>query len=118
VYNRDLAYFYADHQRHLDEAVALAEREAAARHDIYTLETLAWTEFQTGRYAEADRAMTRALALGTRDALLLYHAGMIARGVGDRPRAAHYLALALETNPYFHVLHAGEARRILRSLRP
>jgi tetratricopeptide (TPR) repeat protein len=118
VYNRDLAYFYADHQRHLDEAVALAEREAAARRDIYTLETLAWTEFQTGRYAEADRAMTRALALGTRDALLLYHAGMIARGVGDRPRAAHYLALALETNPYFHVLHAGEARRILRSLRP
>jgi tetratricopeptide (TPR) repeat protein len=118
VYNRDLAYFYADHRRHLDDAVALAEREAAARHDIYTFDTLAWAEYQTGRYAEADRVMTQALSLGTRDALLLYHAGMIARGLGDRPRAARYLERALETNPYFHVLHAGEARRALRSLRP
>ncbi len=118
VYNRDLAYFYADHRRHLDQAVALAEREATQRHDIYTDDTLAWADFQVGRYAEADRLMARALSLGTRDALLLYHAGMIARGVGDHPRAARYLEQALQTNPYFHILHAGEARRVLRNLRP
>jgi tetratricopeptide (TPR) repeat protein len=118
VYNRDLAYFYADHRRHLDQAVALAEREATQRHDVYTDDTLAWADFQVGRYAEADRLMARALSLGTRDALLLYHAGMIARGLGDHPRAARYLAQALRTNPYFHTLHAGEARRVLHDLRP
>lgn len=118
VYNRDLAYFYADHQRHLDQAVALAEREAMQRHDVYTDDTLAWADFQVGRYVEADRVMARALSLGTRDALLLYHAGMIARGLGDHPRAARYLEQALRTNPYFHILHAGEARRVLHDLRP
>ena len=118
VYNRDLAYFYADHRRHLDQAVALAEREATQRHDIYTDDTLAWADFQIGRYAEADALMDQALSLGTHDALLLYHAGMIARGLGDHPRAARYLEQALQTNPYFHILHAGEARRVLQSLRP
>jgi tetratricopeptide (TPR) repeat protein len=118
VYNRDLAYFYADHRRHLDQAVALAEREVTLRHDIYTDDTLAWADFQIGRYAEADRLMQQALALGTHDALLLYHAGMIARGLGDFPRAARYLEQALQTNPHFHILHAGEARHVLRDLRP
>lgn len=118
VYNRDLAYFYADHHRHLDQAVALAEREAVLRHDIYTADTLAWAYFQNHRFAEADRAIRQALSLGTRDALLLYHAGMIARAHGDRARAVSYLTQALRTNPYFHVLHADEARRALDSLRP
>jgi tetratricopeptide (TPR) repeat protein len=116
VFNRDLAYFYADHNRRLDQAVALAEHEATLRHDIYTDDTLAWAYFKVGRYAEASRLADRSLSLGTRDALLLYHAGMIARALGDQVRAAHYLAQALRTNRYFHVLHAREARRTLASL--
>lgn len=118
VYNRDLAYFYADHDRHLDQAVALGEREAALRHDIYTLDTLAWAYFKTGRYDDAAQMIGQALALGTRDASLFYHAGMIAWKRGDRSEAAHDLALALHINPYFHVLHADTARRILAGLRP
>jgi tetratricopeptide (TPR) repeat protein len=118
VYNRDLAYFYADHRRHLDQAVALAEREAVLRQDIYTADTLAWAYFQSGRYAAADRLLSQSLSLGTRDALLFYHAGMIAWRNGDERRAARYLDLALRTNPYFHVLHADEARRVLHRLRP
>ena len=117
VYNLDLAYCYADHRRHLDQAVALAEREAVLRHDIYTADTLAWAYFQSGRYAAADRLLSQSLALGTRDALLFYHAGMIAWRNGDERRAARYLDLALRPNPYFHVLHADEARRVLYSLR-
>ena len=118
VYNRDLAYFYADHSRRLDQAVALAEHEATLRHDVYTDDTLAWAYFKVGRYAEASRLAEHALRLGTRDPLLFYHAGMIARSQGDRVRAARYLAQALRTNPYFHVLHAREARRALARLRP
>jgi tetratricopeptide (TPR) repeat protein len=118
VYNRDLAYFYADHRRHLEQGVALAEREAVLRHDIYTADTLAWAYFQSGRYAAADRLLSQSLSLGTRDALLFYHAGMIAWREGDEQRAARYLKLALRTNPYFHVLHADEARHVLHRLRP
>jgi len=117
VFNRDLAFFYADHHRHVDRAVALAEREASSRHDIYTLDTLAWAYAAAGRVADADRLIGQALSLGTRDALLYYHAGVIASKRGDRPRAIRYLALALHTNPHFHVLHAEEARRLLAALR-
>ena len=116
VYNRELAFFYADHDRHVDRAVALAEREAARRHDIYTTDTLAWAYSKAGRNDEADALLRRALALGARDARLFYHAGVIAWKQGNLPRAVHYLTQALRTNPHFHVLHADEARRLLETL--
>ncbi len=116
VYNRDLAFFFADHDRRLDQAVALAEREAAVRRDIYTADTVAWAYFKEGRLVDAERMMQRALGLGTRDARLFYHAGMIAWKQGDRLRARVLLTQALRTNPYFHVLHADEARNLLDQL--
>ena len=82
------------------------------------MDTLAWARYKAGRLRDADWAMRRALRLGTRDARLYYHAGMIARALGDRPRARHFLALALRVNPYFHVLHADAARRALAEVQP
>ncbi len=117
VYNRELTYFYADHDRRLGQALILAEREASARHDIYTTDTLAWVYFKLGRLEDADRAMRRALALGTRDARLFFHTGMIAWKRGDHQRAERYLAEALRVNPQFHVVHADMARSVLTSLR-
>jgi Tfp pilus assembly protein PilF len=43
----------------------------------------------------------------------LYHAGMIARALGDSGAAARYLRQALATNPDFHPRQAAEARRAL-----
>jgi len=60
--------------------------------------------------------MSRALTLGTRDAMLFYHAGMIERGLGDAQSARHYLRAALETNPYWHPLQPDRARAVLDSL--
>ena len=60
--------------------------------------------------------MDRALALGTRDARLYFHAGMIHQRLGDAARAREYLARALSTNPYFHPLQADAARRALAQL--
>lgn len=116
VYNRDLALFFADHDRRLDQAVRLAEREASLRPDIYSTDALAWAYFKVGRNDAAARLMARALALGTRDATLFFHAGMVAWKRGDRAVAVRYLREALQTNPYFHVLHAPTARRLLVSL--
>src|SRR5215470_14631639 len=73
-----LARFLADHDLKLDEAVALAERTAAERHDIFTEDALAWCYFKSGRVREAAAAIARAQRTGTRDPTILAHAGAIA----------------------------------------
>ena len=116
LYNRELVYFYADHGVELDRALELARRELAARPAIGAHDALAWTLLQLGQAEEARAAMDRALALGTRDARLYFHAGMIYRRLGDAARAREYLGRALATNPHFHPLQAETARHALAEL--
>lgn len=108
--------FWTDHDRNLDEALALARKERERRKDIYTCDALAWALYKKGQFAEAKAAMDEALRLNTRDPRLLYHAGMIAKALGDRPAAANYLKAALELNPAFDVLQAEAARRALQEV--
>lgn len=100
----------------LDEALAVARRERETRTDIYTSDVLAWCLYKKGQYAEAKAAIDDALRLGTRDASINYHAGMIYRALGERRAAAKHLQLALKLNPSFDVLQADVARQALRSL--
>ena len=116
LYHRELVYFYADHGLQLDRALALAERELAARGDIGAHDALAWTLLQLDRPAEARAAMERALSLGTRDARLFFPAGMIYRRLGEATKAREYLTRALATNRQFHPLQAETARRALAEL--
>ena len=58
-------------------------------------------------------SIERALRLGTRDARMLYHAGMIYTALGDARRGGGYLRRALEINPGFYALQAEAARRAL-----
>ena len=110
VYNRELALFFADHDRHLGEALALAQKELEVRHDVYTLDALAWALLKNNRAQEAHEAMQKALAVGTLDPLLFFHAGAIERRLG-KPGAADFAQKALTVNRQFHVLYADEARR-------
>ena len=116
VYNRELALFYADHDRHLPQALELARKELQARRDIYSYDVLAWTLYKNGRAREAQVAMTEALRLGTLDARLFFHAGMIHRAQGEHDRAREALSRALALNPHFHLLHAQVARSVLAEL--
>jgi tetratricopeptide (TPR) repeat protein len=116
LHNRDLALFYADHDIKLDEALALAHKEFEVRHDIYTWDALAWALYKNGKYLEASDAMEHALRPGTRDALLFFHAGMIASRLGQKSLARQELQAALNINPGFHVIYAGIARRQLEAL--
>jgi tetratricopeptide (TPR) repeat protein len=116
LYNRELAWFYADHDRRLDEALRLARRELEARRDVHAHDLLAWTLYMIGQPEAARVAMAEALRLGTRDARLFYHAGMIERRLGNVGTAAAYLRQALATNPHFHPRHAAEAHRALEAL--
>lgn len=116
AYNRQLALFYADHDRKLDDAVALAEAELQRRQDIYSFDALAWVYYKKGRFAEAQKAMAQALRLGTQDASLLFHAGMIAWSLGERQAAKEHLRRTLEINPHFSARDGETARKLLAEL--
>jgi tetratricopeptide (TPR) repeat protein len=116
TYSRQMAVFWADRGIRLDDALAIARRERASRNDIYTSDALAWCLYKKGELDEARTAIEEALRLGTRDAGINYHAGMIYQALGDRRRAARHLNLALQINPTFDVLQAEVARQTLGSL--
>jgi tetratricopeptide (TPR) repeat protein len=116
LYNRELAYFYVDHDRKLPEALDLARRELEVRRDIYAYDVLAWALYKNDQPQEALTAITEALKLGTKDARLFFHAGMIHHRLGDWAQARDYLRRALTTNPSFHVLHGAVAERTLKAL--
>jgi pentatricopeptide repeat protein len=116
TYSRQLALFYADHDIKLDEALTIARRERELRSDIFTSDALAWCLYKKGELAEARKVIDEALRLGTRDARLNYHAGMIYQAVGEHRDAAKYLQTALKINPSFDVLQADVAKQTLRAI--
>ncbi|HXD96083.1 MAG TPA: tetratricopeptide repeat protein [Candidatus Acidoferrum sp.] len=116
VYNRELALYYADHGVRLADALALARTELQARRDIYTHDVLAWALYKNGRAREALEPMAQALRLGTPDARLLFHAGMIHHALGEADAARDYLGRALALNPSFHVIQAEVATKTLAEL--
>jgi Tfp pilus assembly protein PilF len=83
---------------------------------IYAADVLAWALYHNGRAGEARVYMEEALRLGTRDARLYYHAGMIALAQGEQAEAREYLARALAINPYFSPLEAARATVALATL--
>jgi tetratricopeptide (TPR) repeat protein len=115
VSDRLLAIYYSEHGERLDDAYRIARRELAVRDDIFTEDTLAWAAAMDGRWQEARVAIGKALRFDTENALLQYHAGMIALHFGERVEAQRCIARALALNPAFHPLYADEARRTLAS---
>ena len=116
LHNRDLALFYADHDMKLAEALDIAKKELEVRHDVYTWDALAWVLLKNGKLAEASDASKKALQFGTRDSLLLFHAGMIAEALGQRDQARSELKEALRINPHFHLIYADAAHQRLAAL--
>lgn len=115
IHDRQLAMFYADHDLKVEVAYAIAVHDYEVRHDIYAADALAWTALKAGKIPEAQIAIKNALRLGTRDAKLWYHAGMIARAAGERDLASDYLKRALGLNPSFDPLQSQIARTILET---
>jgi tetratricopeptide (TPR) repeat protein len=105
-----------DRGRDVPTVLARAEREIAVRRDVYGWDLLAWALYRSGRQSEAREKMRHALAVGTRDASLFYHAGMIEAALGRRADARRYLETALEINPQWHPFQPAEARRVLARL--
>ena len=91
VYDRQLALYLANHGLDPERAVDLAAKELAVRKDVYGYDASAWTLLAAGRPTEADAAMAKALAVGTIDAKVLYHAGMIDAALGRTAQARAHL---------------------------
>ncbi len=92
--SRTLALFLATRGQEPEAALRLAQRELETREDVFTFDALAWTLHASGRTKEARAAIRRALADGTADARLFYHAGVIAAGANDRAGARRWLGKA------------------------
>ncbi len=112
----DRAQFDADHDQNLGEALRLARSEATWRHDIRTMDILAWVLYKNHDYNGALAAERQALRLGTRDAGFYFHMGMIYKALGDAAGAKAYLQGALLLNPLFDVRQAPVAIATLRHL--
>jgi tetratricopeptide (TPR) repeat protein len=75
--NRELVAFYADRAKDPAKALEVARREIARRHDVFTLDSYAWALAAAGDYAEANKQIQAALAVGVKDPTVLRHADAI-----------------------------------------
>jgi tetratricopeptide (TPR) repeat protein len=116
ISDRLLAVYYSDHRLYPADAYAIAKRELSARDDVFTEDTLAWAAAMDGRWSEARARERNALAYGTENALLYYHAGIIALHFGDRTEARRRLQMAVALNPAFHPVFGPRAKAMLASL--
>jgi tetratricopeptide (TPR) repeat protein len=115
----ELALFTADHGRPQDlpRAVEQAQAQVAERPSVVAWDVLAWTLYRGGDLDGAADASREALRLGTRNALMHFHAGMIAAARGERDEAIALLEDALAINPFFSVRYVPEALATLEQLR-
>jgi tetratricopeptide (TPR) repeat protein len=114
----EIALFEADHRGPGSARAALraARAEWAKRTSVHVADALAWALYANGRYREAADASAQALRLGTRNALFLFHAGMIRLRLRDRSAAQRFLREAFEVNPWFSVRWAPVLRSALSRL--
>jgi tetratricopeptide (TPR) repeat protein len=110
----ETALFRTDHGIRLRETLDLARLARNERPSIDGDDVLAWALERNGRCDEALRYSKLSLRLGTKDALKLFHRGMIERCLGKTAAGNAYLRRALALNPYFSLLWAPVARRALR----
>lgn len=97
--NRELALYYVDRGR-ADLALAVAERGRQRRRDVLARDAYAWALHASGESERAREELAPALALGVRDALLAWHAGAIAKSLGDVAAAsAHFAQSAVRGAP-------------------
>jgi tetratricopeptide (TPR) repeat protein len=106
----ELALFDADHgvdpQGTYQRAAAAYQR----RGSVYAADTVAWAAYNAGHIDEARAYMTLAQRIGTSDARLSYHAGVIAAAAGDREAALRDLRDAVDRGVSLPLPDAAAAR--------
>jgi tetratricopeptide (TPR) repeat protein len=93
-----------------------ARAEWARRRSVHVADAYAWALYANGDYRRASALAASALRLGTRNALFLFHAGMIRLRLGDEEGARVFLRQARDVNPFFSVRWSPVLRRTLSRL--
>jgi tetratricopeptide (TPR) repeat protein len=93
---RTFSLFLASRRKQIEHALELATAELSTRADVFTMDAMAWALAANGRLAEARQYSQRALSEGTQDARLFYHAGSIARNIGQESEARAFFLRANE----------------------
>jgi tetratricopeptide (TPR) repeat protein len=115
---RTLAYFLAREGRDPARALVLVEDELRGRGDTYTRDVHALALLAAGRVSEARAEIDRATALGTRDARLYYHAGLVRLAQGQQQSGRRLIRRALELDPRWDAVEATHARTLLKASSP
>jgi tetratricopeptide (TPR) repeat protein len=106
---RTLALFLATRRENPGTALRLARAELDSRSDVFTHDALAWSLVAAGNLTEAHSEMQRALAEGTEDGRLFFHAGIIASQAGHAADAERWLRKASELS---HLLLPSERNEL------
>ena len=114
----EIALFEADHAggRSARAALRAARAEWARRRSVHVADAYAWALYANGDYRRASALSAEALRLGTRNALFLFHAGMIRLRLGDEAAARSFLRQARDVNPSFSVRWSPVLRDTLSRL--
>ena len=108
----ELALLEAEHGSPA-KAVRLARSGYRKGPSVRSADALGWALTRSGHPRAGARWAHRALRLGSRDPMFLYHAGVASLRSGDHAAARRQLGRALSLNPRFSALHAPRARRAL-----
>jgi tetratricopeptide (TPR) repeat protein len=112
---RGLALFFASKNRNHAEAVRLAERDHRDRPNLQSKDVLAWALYRSGNVARALELSKAALAQGTLEPRLLYHAGAIQIAAGAPKHGRALIRRALELNAAFDPFEALDAKRLIQN---
>lgn len=111
----ELALFEAD-QDPSDASLAAARRALEDRPSVIGHDVVAWNLHRLGRDDEAAPHIAEALATGSRDPLLRFHAAAIAHALGEQDEARAHLADVFGSNPRFSAAHVDEVASLAEDL--
>jgi len=115
---RTVSLYLATRGTDAARALTLADDELRTRADVFTLDARAWALAASGRIAEADQTITRALGEGTHDARLFLHAGVIHAAAGREREARRLLKKADALRAMLLPSEAAELTRRLTANTP
>ncbi|MBA3758003.1 tetratricopeptide repeat protein [Candidatus Saccharibacteria bacterium] len=101
----ELSTFLSERNKDPKKSLELAQAAFAVRPNIFSADALSWAHYRLGNYTEAQAASREAMKLGEHQAVVLYHAGMIADKLGQKEQADKYLKKAFGLDKYFLESH-------------
>ena len=127
THDRMFSVYLADRNEMLALAQHAATHDLVNRKDIFAYDTYAWSTYRLAqsvavgsnnqyRLIESKQCIDKALALGTKNATIYFHAGMIELALDHKSIAKSHFQDALRINPSFNPAQADQARKEISKL--